>query len=128
MARQTQQPLIHKIRSELEARAADLRPLVSELKEIEGALQALPMDGAVTQRASGSNGRRAKTAGTTNRKRTRRTGRPERFLGIVKANPGITMSQVAKRMGVQASSLYRVQRSLTKEGKVKKSGTQLTAV
>jgi hypothetical protein len=127
MPRQIQQPLIEKLRTELEARAAELRPLVGELKDIEAALRALPKDGAVARRASHSNGRRTNAAATANRRRPRRTGRSERFLGIVKENPGITVSQVAKKMGVQASGLYGVQRSLAKEGRVKKSGTQLTA-
>jgi hypothetical protein len=127
MARQTQQPLIQKVRTDLEARAAELRPLVGELEQIEAALRALPKDGAVTRRPIGRVGRRTKTAANANRERTRRAGRSERFLGIVKVNPGITVSQVAKKMGVQASGLYAVQRNLTKERKVKKSGTQLTA-
>jgi hypothetical protein len=46
---------------------------------------------------------------------TRRGGRSELFLGIVKENPGITIAQVAKRTSVRASGPYSLQRALAKE-------------
>jgi hypothetical protein len=127
MARQTQQSLIQEVRSNLEERAAELRPLVRELQEVEAALRVLPKDGAVTRPARGRNVRRTSSVAKASSSRTRPSGRSERFLGIVKENPGITMARVAKKMGVQPSALYRIQHSLTKESKIKKSGTELTA-
>jgi hypothetical protein len=49
IASRRQQPLIEKIRRDLEVRAAEIRRLVKELEQIEAALRALPMDGGVAQ-------------------------------------------------------------------------------
>jgi DNA-binding IscR family transcriptional regulator len=41
---------------------------------------------------------------------------------IVKENPGITASEVAKRMRIQPNYVYRVMGELQKQGRVKKRG------
>jgi hypothetical protein len=124
MARRNQASFIEKFRSDLEARAAKLRPLVDELREIETALEALSSDGSTPRTARRNTPRTS--ARTTARPRAKRAPRSQRFVRIVRANPGITVSGVAKKMGVQAAGLYGVANGLVKEGKVKKKGTKLT--
>jgi DNA-binding IscR family transcriptional regulator len=46
---------------------------------------------------------------------------------LIKQNPGITASEIAKRMSIQPNYMYRVLGDLQKEGKVKKSGRSYTA-
>ena len=121
MARRTGSAL-DQMRSSLEARAAELRPLVEELQQIEAALEVLSRNGAVRRRAT----KQVQRSATPSKRPTRRGQRSQRFLRIVKANPGITVTGVAKKMGVQASVLYRVANTLVSERKLKKSGTKLS--
>jgi DNA-binding IscR family transcriptional regulator len=46
---------------------------------------------------------------------------------LIKANPGITAAEVAKRMRIKPNYLYRVLGELQKEGRVKKAGRAYTA-
>jgi predicted transcriptional regulator len=46
---------------------------------------------------------------------------------LIKANPGISASEVAKKMRIKPNYLYRVLGDLQKEGRVKKSGRSYTA-
>jgi hypothetical protein len=103
-----------------------LKALIDELREIEAALETLSDSGArphtvARRRPPGS------STQTADGPRARRSRRPQRFVRIVRANPGITVNGVAKKMGVQASGLYGVANNLVKEGQVKKEGTKLTA-
>ena len=124
MARRTQQEsVLDRTRSNLEARVAELRPLVEELHQLEAALRALPRNAAAPRAATRTQGRPSMST----RRRAKRGQRPRQILRIVKANPGITVSGVAKKMAVQPSSLYGVANTLLEEGKLKKEGAQLTA-
>ncbi len=110
--------------------AADLlrdriRELEGELSKLQRALSNLT-DGRQGRRGPGRpRGSRAATAG---RRRGRRRGtRADQAVRIVKANPGITASEIAKKMKIQPNYLYRVLSELQKEGRVKKSGRSYTA-
>lgn len=46
---------------------------------------------------------------------------------LVKANPGINASAIARKMGINPNYVYRVMASLEKSGKVKKKGRSYTA-
>ena len=48
-------------------------------------------------------------------------------MRLIKANPGISASEVAKRMRIKPNYLYRVLGDLEKQGRVKKSGRSYTA-
>ena len=55
------------------------------------------------------------------RPRGRRGGtRADQAVRLIKANPGITASEVAKKMKIKPNYLYRVLGDLQKEGRVKK--------
>jgi transposase-like protein len=47
------------------------------------------------------------------------------MLGLVTERPGITVAQIAQRLGIDATGLYRVVRQLTETGQVRKDGPQL---
>ena len=111
-------------RKEIEARLKELRPLVEEHARLERAAAAL--DGVQGGGSGRGRRRRAQSAGG---RRTGRRGRPRgsgtraiQAHELVKANPGITISELADRMGIKANYLYRVMPTLQGEGKVKKRG------
>jgi hypothetical protein len=111
-------------RKEIDARLKELRPLVDEYNRLEKAASALAgVTGGSTRRrgASSSNGRRR--SGTGRRGRPRGSGkRALQAQELVSARPGITITELADAMGIQANYLYRVMPGLQKDGKVKKRG------
>jgi predicted HTH transcriptional regulator len=52
----------------------------------------------------------------------RRSTRADQAVRHVKANPGITASEIAKKMRIQPNYVYRVMGELQKQGRVKKQG------
>jgi DNA-binding IscR family transcriptional regulator len=46
---------------------------------------------------------------------------------MIRENPGITASEIAKRMRIKPNYLYRVLGDLQKDGTVKKDGRSYTA-
>jgi transposase-like protein len=60
------------------------------------------------------------------RRRARRAAKGQRqaqFLGAVKEKPGITVAEIAKKLGVSPpNALYTLAKRLVKQGKVVKSG------
>ena len=52
----------------------------------------------------------------------RRSTRADQAAKTVKANPGITASEIAKKMRIQPNYVYRVMGDLQKQGKVRKKG------
>jgi hypothetical protein len=104
-------------RKEIDARMRELRPLVDEYHSLEKASAALAgVDG-------GGAGRRRRAAQRGGRRRGRPRGsgtRSLQALELVKAKPGITISELADSMGIKANYLYRVLPALEGDGKVKK--------
>lgn len=59
---------------------------------------------------------------------TARPGERERdVLRLVEENAGITVREIATRLGVEATGLYGIVRRLTGDGRVRKDGTRLYA-
>lgn len=101
-------------KAEIEARIAELEPVVQEHGRLRAALAAL--NGAA---AAPSNG-----VAATPRGRPRGSGkRAEQALAAVAAAPGSTTSQVADALGIGPNYLYRLLPSLEEAGKVTKRGT-----
>jgi hypothetical protein len=104
-------------RKEIDARLRELRPMVEEYRSLEKAAAALAeVDG-------GGTGRRRRTTARGARRRGRPRGsgtRSLQALELVKARPGITISELADAMGIKANYLYRVLPALEADGKVKK--------
>jgi hypothetical protein len=126
-------------RNEIGARLKELKPLVDEYQRLEAAAAAL--DGVPTRTAANGNGngsgstRRATArvkAASRNRGAgggTGRRGRPKgsgtrgaEALALVKGNPGITIPEIAEKMGIKQNYLYRVLPGLAEDGLVKKDG------
>jgi DNA invertase Pin-like site-specific DNA recombinase len=100
-----------------------LRELDAERKKLERALANLT-GGRLGRRGPGrppGSGRKAAP------RRRRRGTRADQAVRLIKANPGISASEVAKKMRIKPNYLYRVLGDLQKEGRVKKSGRSYTA-
>jgi hypothetical protein len=105
-----------------------------------GATQTKTADGARPQRAAKAPRRRrspAKAASdakpapaaAASRRTPRRPGRKKgsgtrgaQALALVTKNPGITIPELASRMGIKQNYLYRVLPGLEQEGKIEKQG------
>ena len=104
-------------RKEIDARLRELRPLVDEFNQLEKAASAL----AGVGESAKPRARRASTGPRRKRGRPRGSGnRAKQALELVRARPGITITELADTMGIKANYLYRVMPTLQKEGQVKK--------
>ena len=104
-----------------------IRELEAELSKLQRALSSLT-DGSQGRRGPGRPRGSGATSRTAARPRRRRRGtRADQAVRLIKANPAITASEVAKKMRIQPNYLYRVLGDLQKEGRVKKSGRSYTA-
>ncbi|MCW3069955.1 MAG: Rrf2 family transcriptional regulator [Solirubrobacterales bacterium] len=135
-------------RREITDRLKELKPLVDEYSRLEAASSALAGVGGssstggtttATPRRRGPGrprGSRSSTA-TKTAKATRKPGRPPgrragrrkgsgtraaEALSFVQGQPGITIPELAAKMGIKQNYLYRVLPGLEQEGKVKKQG------
>src|SRR3954447_6229174 len=103
-------------RKEIRTRLQELKPLVDEYHRLEAAAQAL--DGVKPATAT-SSPRRARSTSTRTAGGTGRRGRPrgsgtrsQEALALVRSNPGITIPELADKMGIKQNYLYRVLPSL----------------
>jgi sugar-specific transcriptional regulator TrmB len=101
-------------RREIDARVKELRPLVEEYNRLQKASAALSGVGNGGTRA-------ARTPRRRGRGRPRGSGtRAKQALELVRARPGIQISEMAEAMGIHANYLYRVMPTLEAEGQVVK--------
>jgi hypothetical protein len=129
---------LEKKRKEIDGRLNELRPLVEEYERLRAAAAAL--DGVTaTSKPSTASPRaelrsakpRARQRGATShgagsssgRGRPKGSGtRGKEALELVKATPGITIPEIAEKMGIKQNYLYRVLPSLAEEGLITKDG------
>jgi hypothetical protein len=129
-------------RREITDRLNELKPLVDEYSRLEAAASALAGVGGSSTRAGATATRRrgpgrppgsgrkagAKPAAAkagTKRRAGRRKGsgtRAAEALSFVQGQPGITIPELAAKMGIKQNYLYRVLPGLEQEGKVAKQG------
>jgi hypothetical protein len=136
-------------RREITDRLNELKPLVEEYARLESAASALGGIGGskastrtTTKRRRGpgrprGSAGRPKAAAATKAKPARKAGRPAarragrrkgsgtraaEALGFVKGQPGITIPELAAKMGIKQNYLYRVLPGLAQENKVRKQG------
>lgn len=67
----------------------------------------------------------AKPAVKRKRRRGRKPGggkRARQALGLIRANPGITIPMMAEKMGIKTNYLYKVLPPLEQQGKIRKDG------
>jgi hypothetical protein len=111
---------------EIEQRLQELRPLIEEFHRLEAASAAL--DGVSV--IGGAAPARRRPTPTTNgavRRGRPRGGRGEntraaQTVELVRAQPGITIPELAGHMGIKPNYLYRVLPQLADEGKVRRDG------
>jgi hypothetical protein len=105
---------------EIADRMKELRPSVEEYERLDGALRALgasssaPARRAPAKRRGGGTGKRGRPKGTGSR--------ANQTLDLVRAEPGITIPQLAEKMGIKQNYLYRVLPGLEQDGLVRKEG------
>jgi len=112
-------------RREIEARMDELRPHVDEYNRLEAAAKALAGAAAPTasERSARPLPRRTGGSGSGRAGRPRGSGtRGNQALEIVRAQPGITIPEIAEKMGIQQNYLYRVLPGLAQDGLVEKQG------
>jgi hypothetical protein len=113
--------ILKQVDSELER----LRPAHEEylnLLKVREALAGIQPSNGRRTRGRTAQGRVAKRAGRPRRGRPPK-GTPTRgdeALALIKANPGISVADIAERMGIRQNYLYRVTAGLQKQGKVKR--------
>jgi sugar-specific transcriptional regulator TrmB len=101
-----------------------IRELDSERAQLERALSSLT-GGREGRRGPGRPQGSTNTTRTTTRgrrRRGRRSTRADQAVKLVKANPGISASEIARKMNIKPNYLYRVLAELQKEGRVRKAG------
>lgn len=119
-------------RREISDRLKELRPLVDEYHRLEAAAAALDGVSPTSGTGAGSGTRRTRTrsaaarrpgTGGARRGRPRGSGtRSKEALALVTSHPGITIPELAERMGIKQNYLYRVLPGLQKDGLVRKEG------
>jgi len=118
-------------RREMQERLKELRPLVDEFHRLEAAVSALdgvgndaaPTPAPRRRSKASTNGATASSSSNGRRGRPRGSGtRGKQALELVKGNPGITIPEIAQKMGIQQNYLYRVLPGLQKEGLIRKEG------
>ncbi len=105
-----------------------LGELDDERKRLERAL--LELGGRVSGRRPGRpKGSASKAPAKKTAKRRRRRGgtRADQAVELIKQNPGITASEIAKSMKIKPNYLYRVLSDLEKQKRVKKKGRTYSA-
>jgi len=125
-------------RSEIGMRLKELKPLIDEYQRLEAAAAALDGVSATPVAPNGATRRVPAPRRATSSRRSPgtagRRGRPKgsgtrglEALAMVKASPGITIPDIAEKMGIKQNYLYRVLPGLAQEGRVIKEGRGWTA-
>jgi hypothetical protein len=139
-------------RREINDRLAELKPLIDEYNRLQEAASALSgvrgssstssaapttkrrgpgrPRGSKTRKATATTTTRAKSTTASSRTSTpRRAGRRKgsgtraaQALSLVNGQPGITIPELAAKMGIKQNYLYRVLPGLEQEKKIKKQG------
>jgi transposase-like protein len=110
-----------------------LAELEDERRRLERALAELGGSGGGRRpgrpKGSGTKASTAKASAPKARRRRRRRGgtRADQAVELIKQNPGITASDIAKTMKIKPNYLYRVLSDLEKQKKVKKKGRTYSA-
>jgi predicted Rossmann fold nucleotide-binding protein DprA/Smf involved in DNA uptake len=107
---------------EIEGRLQELRPLIEEYHRLEAASAALSGSEAPAR----SRGARARANGSSAGRRGRPRGtrgddtRATQAVELVRAQPGITIPELAQHMGIKPNYLYRILPQLEEDGRVRR--------
>ncbi|MEA2137654.1 MAG: hypothetical protein QOG56_804 [Solirubrobacteraceae bacterium] len=119
-------------RSEIGARLKELKPLVEEYERLvaaAAALDGMPATAPGSARGANARGSKAPVRRRNSSNGAGRRGRPKgsgtrgaEALALVKESPGITIPELAAKMGIKQNYLYRVLPGLADDGLVAKDG------
>ena len=99
-----------------------LRELDGERAQLERALASLT-GGREGRRGPGRpRGSTATSSNGRRRRSSRRNTRADQAVKLIEANPGISASEIARKMNIKPNYLYRVLSDLQQQGRVKKDG------
>jgi predicted HTH transcriptional regulator len=119
--------LVTKRLSELDDERKRLERALAELGG-KAARKAGRRPGRRPGRPKGSTSKKSTTAKKSTRRRKRRGGtRADQAVALIKNNPGISASEIAKSMKIKPNYLYRVLSDLEKQKRVKKKGRTYSA-
>jgi predicted Rossmann fold nucleotide-binding protein DprA/Smf involved in DNA uptake len=108
---------------EIEGRLQELRPLIEEYHRLEAASAALSGSEAPPARSRRA-GARANGDGGSRRGRPRGSRgdntRATQAVELVRAQPGITIPELAQHMGIKPNYLYRILPQLEEDGRVRR--------
>jgi predicted HTH transcriptional regulator len=110
--------VLDQARSLIEGR---IKELEDERRRLERTLSDIT-GGRIGRRRQGRPRTTARRGTTGRRRGRRRSTRADQAVRHVKNNPGITASEIAKKMRIQPNYVYRVMGDLQKQGKVRKKG------
>ena len=95
-----------------------------ERAQLQSALDSLSAaPSAPTSAAPAPAARKRRRKRTRKGKRAVKGQRAEQFLAAVAEKPGTTISEIAKKMGVERTSLYPVAKKLQSEKRISKKGS-----
>jgi hypothetical protein len=118
----TMPDLVDDIRKQIDARIAELRPLVEEAGSLDAALVALDREVPPGRASRRERPRSGRSAGSAQGRRPRRRGETrELLLAHLRTHPGSTAGDVAKALGLKPSSVATRLTQLTKSGQVRKA-------
>jgi predicted Rossmann fold nucleotide-binding protein DprA/Smf involved in DNA uptake len=104
-----------------------IKELDAERGQLERALASLT-GGREGRRGPGRPRRAAGATRGPRRRRRRSTTRADQAVALIKQNPGISASDIAKQLKIKPNYMYRVLGDLQKEGRVKKDGRAYSAL
>jgi predicted HTH transcriptional regulator len=110
--------VLDQARSLIEGR---IKELEDERRRLERTLSDIT-GGRIGRRRQGRPRTTARRGTTGRRRGRRRSTRADQAVRHVKNNPGITASEIAKKLRIQPNYVYRVMGDLQKQGKVRKKG------
>jgi hypothetical protein len=131
---------VRTVRQRIVARLRELEPLVREYEELRRAAAEMGIDEAELSEATDESGARPASRGSRGKGRARRRGPSpatprsadptgqelsDRVLEVVQANPGQTVAEYARALGLAPTAIYRPVRELTTAGVVVKRARQL---
>lgn len=115
--------VLEKVRDEIEEKIQDLAPAAAEHARLLAAREALKAAGtrAGTRPAAPRSAAKPRRRSRAGRAKPRTT-RKEQALAMVRESPGITVNELADKMGIKRNYLYRVMPALREEGLVEPGG------
>jgi predicted Rossmann fold nucleotide-binding protein DprA/Smf involved in DNA uptake len=113
----------------IDQRLTELKDEVAKLEAARSALVGSRRGPGRPRGTRATSARATRRSTSTTSRRTRRTRgrrggatRANQALELVRSNPGITIPQIAKQMGIEPNYLYRVLPRLQEEGQIKRDG------